>query len=160
MSRTLQGLVVAALLLVGACAQESSPVARSSPEARSPDGDTASSTTTGSCVEQYSLETLKKRDYAFDGTITKIDPAADAEDETAQADRVTFDVNVSYKGVAGENAVRRAYGFTAVTSAGGAPHEVGQRLLVAGDDDFVWECGFTQPYDSKVAADWARTFEP
>jgi hypothetical protein len=25
---------------------------------------------------------------------------------------------------------------------------------VAGDDDFVWECGFTQPYDAEVAADW------
>jgi hypothetical protein len=26
--------------------------------------------------------------------------------------------------------------------------------LVAGDGSFAWSCGFTQPYDASVAADW------
>jgi hypothetical protein len=29
--------------------------------------------------------------------------------------------------------------------------------LVAGDDEFVWECGFTQPYSEDVAAEWEET---
>lgn len=106
-------------------------------------------TSSGSCVEQYSPENLRKRDYAFDGTVRAIDPGA--ED---QPDRVTFDVREWLKGGMGDESVRKAYGFTAVTSAGGSPHAVGERLLVAGDDDFLWECGFTRPYHQAAAEEW------
>jgi hypothetical protein len=109
--------------------------------------------TTASCVEQYSLETLKSRDYAFDGTITIIEAATDDG-----PDHVTFRVGEWFSGGSGAEAVRRAYGFGAVTSGGGSPHQTGERLLVAGDDDFIWECGFTQPYDAEVAADWKAAF--
>jgi hypothetical protein len=34
---------------------------------------------------------------------------------------------------------------TSVTSAGGPNLGVGERYLVAGDDEFVWACGFAQP---------------
>ena len=45
---------------------------------------------------------------------------------------------------------------TSVTSAGGPNLAVGERYLVAGDETFVWACGFTQAYDEGVAADWAE----
>lgn len=109
----------------------------------------------GSCVEQYSQENLAKRDYAFAGTIQAIEPAADD-----RPDSVEFSVEKWYKGGAGETTTRRAYGFGAVTSAGGSPHQAGERLLVAGDDDFIWECGFTQTYDDEVADQWGDTFDP
>jgi hypothetical protein len=43
---------------------------------------------------------------------------------------------------------------TSITSAGGPSLAEGQRYLVAGDDTFIWACGFTQPYEAAVAADW------
>lgn len=129
------------------------------------DGDEAAESTTrppsvadpgtvsGSCVEQYSIESLKERDYAFDGTVRSVDTGTEPDPDT-----VTFEVHHWYKGGSGDEAVRRASGFGAVTSAGGSPHSVGDRLLVAGDDDFVWECGFTQHYNEEVAEDWDRAF--
>ena len=154
-----RSLAVASLLVVAGCAR-SSPVTK--PEAASPSPaptqtttTTTTTTTTGSCVEQYSLENLKKRDFAFDGTVQDIKKGT--ED---QPDRITFDVKQWYEGGQGTSAELKAYGFTAITSAGGSPHAVGQRLLVAGDEDFVWECGFTQPYDASVAADWENARRP
>ena len=136
------------LLALTGCGRQSA-----APETAPPGTDSGStSTVAGSCVEQYSLENLKKRDFAFDGTVRIIEPGN--ED---QADRVTFDVHKWYKGGQGTQANRRAYGFTAVTSAGGSPHAAGERLLVAGDEDFVWECGFTQAYNASVAAEWEQT---
>ena len=148
-------LIAAVLVLATACGGETSPVAQESPQATAADVGTASTTQTGSCVEQYSLKTLAKRDYAFDGTVKSIEPATDDG-----PDQIDFTVRTWYRGHDGTTTTRRAYGFGGVTLAGGAPRNVGDRLLVAGDDDFVWECGFTQPYDSKAATDWARTFEP
>jgi hypothetical protein len=101
----------------------------------------------GSCVETYSLEALANRDFAFDGTVTAID-----------ADDVTFATNEVYAGDFDGSATLTATGMTgtSITSAGGATLSVGDRYLVAGDDQFVWSCGFTQPYDAAVAADWAE----
>lgn len=106
-------------------------------------------TAIGSCVETYSLETLGNREFAFDGTVT----ALDGED-------ATFDVNESFAGesAAGESVTLNAGTMTGTTisSAGGETLVVGQRYLVAGDDNFAWACGFTQPYDAAVAAEWAE----
>jgi len=101
----------------------------------------------GSCVETYSTETLANRDFAFDGIVTGIN-----------GDRVTFSVNESFAGDPSTEAsvTLSAPGMsgTSVTSAGGPTLTVGDRYLVAGDDEFVWPCGFTQPYDESVAAEW------
>ena len=106
-----------------------------------------SSVGTGSafCVERYSRATLGHRDFAFDGTVAAI-----------AGDRVTFTVNQGYHGVDGPSIALEAPGMTgtSVTSAGGPNLAVGQRYLVAGDDSFVWACGYTQPYDPAVAAEW------
>lgn len=101
----------------------------------------------GSCIETYSLAALENRDFAFDGTVRSVEAGEDA-------DEVTFDVHEWYKGGQDDEVSLTAYGFGAITSAGGEPRAVGDRLLVAGDETFLWECGFTQGYDAGVAARW------
>lgn len=102
----------------------------------------------GRCVETYSTETLANREFAFDGTLTAID-----------GDRATFAVNEAFRGDLGDSITLEAAGMTgtSVTSVGGPSLAQGERYLVAGDDRFVWACGFTQPYDEAVAAEWAET---
>jgi hypothetical protein len=99
----------------------------------------------GSCVEQYSPANLANRDFAFDGTVV-----------TIEGDEVTFTVNSPYRGVDGTEVTLTAEGMTgtAITSGGGPTLVEGARYLVAGDEAFVWGCGFTQPYDPAVAAVW------
>lgn len=98
-----------------------------------------------SCVEVYTLETLANRDAAFDGTV-----------EAVTGDVLTFRVHEWFRGGAGDSVTRRgATAIGGVTSAGPSLSlEPGTRLLVAGDDDFAWGCGFTQPYDAAVATGW------
>ena len=108
-------------------------------------------------MEQFSEENLKHRTYAFDGTVTKVDASQDTEQPGP--DRVTLRVTEWFKGGSGSEAVRKAYGFGAVTSAGGQPHGVGDRLLVAGDDDFIWSCGFTQDYTAEAASTWRKILQ-
>jgi hypothetical protein len=102
-----------------------------------------------SCIQLYSLETLANRDHAFDGTVTDV-----------KGDRVTFAVKTAYKGVTSGSISLDAPGMTgnAITSVGGPNFRVGERYLVAGDSTFAWACGFSQPYDGSVAADWAEVF--
>lgn len=138
-------IAVAALVVLTSCGSEE-PAAVETTQAPA-----AAGTMLASCVEQYSLEALENRDYAFDGTVKATEPGNAAADEP---DRVTFDVTEWFKGGSGTSAIRQDYGFAAVNSAGGQPRNVGDRLLVAGDDDFAWDCGFTQPYDAETAADW------
>lgn len=99
------------------------------------------------CVEQYSTDTLRNRSFAFDGTVLSI-----------SGDEVTFAVGESYIGSVGATVTLTATGLTGttVTSAGGPSLTMGGRYLVAGDDHFVWACGFTQPYDASVAAQWKQ----
>ena len=101
-----------------------------------------------SCVEQYSPATLANRTFAFDGTVTAVD-----------GERVTFSVGTAYRGAADGTITLDAPGMTGttITSAGGPNLTVGERYLVAGDNHFVWACGYTQPYDEAVAAEWASS---
>lgn len=100
----------------------------------------------GSCVEMYSPAAIADRDFAFDGTVTAIN-----------GDQVTFAVNEDIVGSSGDEITLNAAGMIGVTSAGGPNLTEGERYLVAGDDTFAWTCGFTQPYDEAVAAEWAGT---
>ena len=103
---------------------------------------------TGSCVELYDLQTLANREVAFDGTVQQV-----------QGDQVTFTVNQWYRGdnQSTEVTLAGAEALNGLTSAGpAATLEPGTRLLVAGDGGFAWSCGFTQPYDPDVAAQWAQ----
>ncbi|MBA2720902.1 MAG: hypothetical protein H0U52_16920 [Chloroflexi bacterium] len=107
------------------------------------------STGTGSamCVEPYvGPASIAARTLAFDGTVTAI-----------AGEKVTFTVHTAYRGAAETSITLDAAGMTgtAITSAGGPNLAVGERYLVAGDDHFVWACGYTQPFDAGLAAQWA-----
>ncbi len=100
-----------------------------------------------SCVDPYrGPNSISHRDFAFDGTVTAI------SDE-----QVTFTVNKVFRGNGEPTVTLRANGLTGgkITSAGGPTLTRGTRYLVAGDGDFVWACGYTQPYNEGVAAQWA-----
>ena len=103
----------------------------------------------GSCVEVYDLQTLANRQLAFDGTVKGLD-----------GDDATFTVNHWYRGGdSEETTLAGAAGLTGLTSGGpAATVEPGTRLLVAGDSGFIWACGFTQPYNAKVARQWEEAF--
>jgi hypothetical protein len=103
----------------------------------------------GLCVEHYSSEALARRSIAFDGTVTAI-----------AGDDVTFQLNRTFRGPGASSISLAAPGMTGstVTSAGGPSFEIGSRYLVAGEDHLVWACGFSQPYDTNVAAEWASVF--
>lgn len=119
---------------------------------RTPQIMPGSSPGTGSamCVEPYSLDALAHRGFAFDGTVTGI-----------AGNQVTFAINVAYRGVTDPSVTLTAEGMTGttITSAGGPGLTVGERYLVAGDEHFVWACGYTQPYDAGVAATWATALQ-
>ena len=107
---------------------------------------TPGGTSTGSCVEVYDLEALKRREFAFDGTIT-----------TVEGDAVVFTVHEWFRGGSqAEVRMNGAQAMSGLTSAGaGVGFDPGTRLLVAGDGGFVWSCGFTQPFDAEIAEAWA-----
>ena len=113
-----------------------------------PGSSVGSSVGTGSasCVEPYSQTAITHRTFAFEGTVTAID-----------GEQVTFSVGTAYRGATGASITLDAPGMTGttITSAGGPNLAVGERYLVAGDDHFVWACGYTQPYDDAAAAAWA-----
>lgn len=112
---------------------------------------TPGGTSTGSCVELYDLQTLANREVAFDGTVQQV-----------EGDQVTFTVNQWYRGndQSTEVTLAGAETLNGLTSAGpAATLEPGARLLVAGDGGFAWSCGFTQPYDADIAAEWAEVLK-
>lgn len=104
--------------------------------------------TVGSCVEQYSTRTLPNREWAFEGTITAVETQADpAGDDPAQTTTVRFEVARWFWGGTADEASLRTYATP--SSAGDVERSVGARLLVSGDADFLWACGFTQPFGSR-----------
>lgn len=105
---------------------------------------------TGSCVELYAQQTLANRETAFDGTVVRVN-----------GDQVTLIVNEWYRGGdEPEVTLAGASVLAGLTSAGdGLSLAPGTRLLVAGDGGFAWSCGFTQPYDPAVAAEWAAALD-
>lgn len=104
-------------------------------------------TTQGSCVEQFSAETLLNREWAFEGRIVAVEPPADPEsmDPLATATTVTFRVDRWFWGGAGGEVSLRTYAMPP-SSAGVVDESIGARLLAAGDDGFLWACGFTKPH--------------
>jgi hypothetical protein len=103
-------------------------------------------TGTMSCIEPYAgPASAARRGLAFDGTVTAL-----------SGNTATFTVNKAYRGPKTSTVTLDAEGMTGttVTSAGGPTLIVGQRYLVAGEDHWVWSCGYTQPYDAGVAAAW------
>lgn len=143
-------VLAAGIVMVSARDGSSVDVATSPTTGDSTDEPITPGGSTGSCVELYDLDTLVKRELAFDGTVSRVD-----------GDDVTFDVNHWYKGGSGTQAtLAGASTLGGLTSAGGTVSlEPGARLLVAGDGGFAWSCGFTQPYDADVAEQWSEALD-
>jgi hypothetical protein len=108
----------------------------------------------GSCVEQYSVGTLAERGYAFEGVITDVAGPSDpsSPDPADPTTTVTFEVVRWFWGGSGPSAERRTYSLA--SSAGELDASIGARLLVAGDEDFIWSCGFTQPATDTARSDY------
>jgi hypothetical protein len=129
-------------------------------------GDTVS-TSSGSCVEQYSLRALRNREFAFDGTVTDIRTGEPDADAGAAPVRVTYQVHQWFAGGGGDTVTVASWGFIVdgssdssvpVTSVGDPALTEGTRLLVSGDTDMQWACGFTRPYSAAEAARWEAAF--
>jgi hypothetical protein len=120
-----------------------------------PTGDASWLTTDqGSCVERYSPRTLENRSYAFEGVITDVQGSADPNgpDPGLSTTTVTFDVDRWFWGGTDARTSRRTYAFA--SSAGDLDGSIGARLLVSGDEDFIWACGFTQPATDQGRAEF------
>jgi hypothetical protein len=123
----------------GGVATSGSDSGASVPGSKGPAPSSSDIAGNASCVYLYSLERLTDREWAFDGTVTEM-----------VGDQVSFHVNEWFRG--SENSLVTLTGNTSWED--GPALSVGQRYLVAGADRSVWGCGFTQPYDPAVAAEW------
>jgi hypothetical protein len=110
--------------------------------------------TAASCAFELSDAELAARSWAFDGTVIAI------ADRTA-----TFSVNQWYKG--GEQDEVTVDYEQGTLSEFAPPVVAGARMLVTGeprwggqplDDPVAWGCGFTQPWSSDGATQWAVVF--
>jgi hypothetical protein len=123
------------------------------------------------CAEEYTPANVVERPLAFDGTITKIGPAAsDRGPDTAVGYvGVTFAVGEWFRGGSGPTVVVDLLDVpgSGVVLDGPPPFEVGTRLLVSGeprwggaptDAAVGWPCGFVRYYDADTAARWRRVF--
>ena len=130
-----------------------------------------------SCVEAYSLTSLKGRAFAFDGTVTSIGPAR-SNRPGVRLDLVaaTFTVNEWFRGGSSPTVTvdmsppRAAQPIDMSAGAWGPSYGVGTRLLVSGeprwggaplDDAIAWEgCGgFTRYFDKVTADSWRAAFD-
>jgi hypothetical protein len=119
------------------------------------------STSTMSCVEEYTPENLARRSWAFDGTIVEVVPPVDLEspDPDDQVTLVTFRVSRWYAGGPGETVTVKTSNVPGGTTINGdADPSIGARLLASGEDEYLWGCGFTMPYSDEDAAVFAAAF--
>jgi hypothetical protein len=121
-----------------------------------PGGETVSSSI-GSCVEEYSLQTLRNRKFAFDGTVTAIRAGEPDPDAGVTPVRVTYSVHQWFAGGDGDTVTLASWDY-GINSAGYPALTEGTRLLVSGDTDMAWGCGFTRPYSTAEAAQWEAAF--
>ena len=95
--------LMATMLAAGCSAAQVAAPVGSRPAASATTGSTGTAlanSSTASCVEGYSLETLAHRAFAFDGTIVRIGPATTnrAGATTIPLVAATFDVNRWFDG--------------------------------------------------------------
>jgi hypothetical protein len=116
-----------------------------------------------SCAFGYAVETLKEREYAFDGTLIEVAPAptqAGGEEPFPVDGPVTFQVHEWFNGGGGETVTLAG---SALSIGYGSEDEsatltIGDRYLVSGDDEYVWSCGFTKTYSGSTASEWRDAF--
>lgn len=156
MARLTTVLAGAALVLAGCsgsgASEAESPLRKEDPRSLSGEDVTAS------CAEEFSLEGLPGRAFAFDGTVVEVmsemDPQLEDDGSGRRLQpRVRFEVSEWFAG--GSDATVLVWLQRDVS--------VGDRLLVSGeprwggaplDDAIQWECGWTVAYSPGDAAAW------
>ncbi|MFF5225460.1 hypothetical protein [Dactylosporangium sp. NPDC000521] len=117
-----------------------------------------------SCVESYSAQSLARRSFAFDGSVTGI---GTTDAGTSMFLPVTFKVHRWFRGGSAESVTVELPNPTGGVSLDVAPFAIGSRLLVSGEprfggtpltDPVAWACGFTRWYDASDAELWQRNF--
>ncbi|HYF10673.1 MAG TPA: hypothetical protein VEC09_00065 [Actinomycetota bacterium] len=108
-----------------------------------------------SCAFEFSVEALRDRGFAFDGEVTGIE-APEAMDAPYV---VTFEVGRWYTGGDSPTIALKTYDISGTSLAGDLGLEIGDRVLAAGDDGFLWGCGFSAHYDDDGAARFERAFD-
>ncbi|MDP9464382.1 MAG: hypothetical protein M3P52_07145, partial [Actinomycetota bacterium] len=115
-----------------------------------------------SCVESYNAETLRRRAFAFDGTIISIAHTLNEDPYVA----VSFQVNEWFAG-GGPDTITIDMLAPLRSTLGGPEYDTGSRLLISGEPRFggapldspnAWMCGFSRPYDTATADTWRDTF--
>lgn len=162
-SRVLIAWIGAVLALVVACGADKPAAAPRPTEGSGATPETAGgrAATSMMCAFVYSLDTLADREMAFDGTLREIVPGEEPTDTSdGTPARGRFEVHRWFTGGSGAEVtvIADGLGIGAVTPGESLTGDVGDRMLVAGDENNAWGCGFTQPYDARVAEDWAGVF--
>jgi hypothetical protein len=131
-------------------------------------GDVFGSGIAASCVEPYSPQTLAKRSFAFDGTVSSVGkPSASGSEVIDPYVAVVFHVNHWYRGGNGDRVTVAMFPPNVHTSVDNATYDVGSRLLVSGEprfggvqlnDPISWACGFTRWYSKTDARTWDQAF--
>ena len=103
-----------------------------------------------SCAVLFSPEELRNRQYAFQGTIT--DVAADGT--------TTFAVERVFSGDVGSTISLDGTAMNGAMLDPATEFGPGAAVLIAGDDGFVWTCGFTQLADEFSIPEWENAFNP
>ncbi len=127
-----------------------------------PDGGAAS------CVESYSPETLRNRDFAFDGIVVGIGPSVSdrGDDGDLNSAGITFEVREWFVGGDAEHVTVDLPSVGEGTAQEDLPFQVGARLLVSGeprwggaplDSPIAWGCGFSRYYDEETATAWRES---
>lgn len=123
--------------------------------------------TGASCVEEYDLAMLRGRDFAFDGTVSAIEPAPSGEEDDPYVD-VTFEVDEWFTPDGPAEVVVEMFPPGVLADVGTAEYSVGSRLLVAGeprwggaplDSPVAWYCGFSRTWDGPTADEWREAFD-
>jgi hypothetical protein len=179
--------VLTMVVVLAACRSAADPVTTPGPATAGNDGQTTGasggepaspsassgetvSSSIGSCVEEYSLQTLRNRKFAFDGTVTEIRAGEPDPDAWGAPIRVTYQVHQWFAGGDDDTVTLAAWDFDVIVdrssqsevyadSVGTLVRTEGMRLLVSGDDKMAWlGCGFTRPYNAAEAAQWKAAF--
>jgi hypothetical protein len=117
--------------------------------------------TATSCIEPFSIGTLSSRSWAFAGVITAVEPPGDLESGAPEdlVTSVTFRVERWYKGGSSGTTTFLTYSTPGGQSSDGrSDASIGARLLVSGEDRYIWGCGFTRPYTDENLALFEEAF--
>lgn len=154
---------VAVVVLAGAASRSLWQPDTATQHSAAGSGSTTSSS--ASCVEAFSLENLKQRSFAVDGTVVSV-----------SGDIATVQVNKWFHGTPPASsevhpltmdvsALAETGDTSSLTDAGVQP---GARILFSGEPAasraaaplLAWGCGFTRPYSATEATRWAQALRP